>query len=66
MCVRVCVAEVKLLAFLISALDRRDRSASRTSRFISGARAHSTHYIERWVGSRPGMNSLEKIDIAGH
>jgi hypothetical protein len=49
--------EVQLYAFLTSALDRGDWSASRSSRFTSRDRAAGTYRKGVWVGSRAGMRS---------
>jgi len=39
----------QLQVFLLLTLDRSEWSASRPSRFITGERAHGTHWIGGWV-----------------
>jgi hypothetical protein len=55
--------EVKLQAFLISALDGREWLASRPSRFTLTERAPGTHWIEDLVGPRAGLDATEKRKI---
>jgi hypothetical protein len=55
--------EVYLHAFLISALDGNNRSASRTGRFIPRERAPVTHWIGGWVGPRAGLDAVVKRKI---
>jgi hypothetical protein len=52
--------EVELHAFLTSALDGGDWSASRTGRFISRVRTADIHWIGGWVGPRAGLESVAK------
>jgi hypothetical protein len=52
--------EVLLHAFLTSALDRSEWSASCSSRFIPEVRAPSIHCTRGWVGLRAGMNAVAK------
>jgi hypothetical protein len=53
--------EVYLHAFLTSALDGSEWSASRPGHFIHGERALGTHCIGGWVGSRVGLDAVAKI-----
>jgi hypothetical protein len=43
------------------ALAGNEWSASRPSRFTTGERAPGTHWIGGWVGSRAGLDDMEKI-----
>jgi hypothetical protein len=47
--------------FFTSALVGGEWSASRPSRFIPGERASGTHWIGGWVGSRAGLDDMEKL-----
>jgi hypothetical protein len=42
------------------ALVGREWSASRPNRFTPGERAPGTHWIGGWVGSRAGLDGVEK------
>ena len=53
-------AEVKLLSFLTSALDRRVLSTSRSRRFDTMAASTCTHSVGGWVGSRNSLGLLAK------
>jgi hypothetical protein len=46
--------------FLTSALVGGEWSASRPDRFTSGERAPGTYWKGSWVGSRAGLNDVEK------
>jgi hypothetical protein len=46
--------------FLTSALVGGELSASRLGRFISGEGAPGTHWIGGWVGTRAGLDDVEK------
>jgi hypothetical protein len=50
------LVEVELHAFLTSALDGGEKSASGPSRFTPKESAPGTHYIRGWVGLRTGMD----------
>jgi len=52
--------EVKLHAFLASALDGIEWSASRSGRFTPGEKATGTDWIGGWVGSRFGLDVVVK------
>jgi hypothetical protein len=47
-------------SFLTSALDGGEWSASRPCRFAPGKGAPVTHWIGNWVGSRVGLDAVEK------
>jgi hypothetical protein len=53
-------AEVQLHAFLISALDEVEWSASRPGRFTPRERATGTHWIGGWVSLRVGLDAVTK------
>jgi hypothetical protein len=53
-------ADVQIHVFLTSALDGGEWSASRPGRFTPGERASGTHWIGVWVGSRAGLDNMEK------
>jgi hypothetical protein len=55
--------EVQLHAFLTSALDRGEWSASRSGRFTPGERASVTHWIGGWVDPRAGLDDVERINL---
>jgi hypothetical protein len=55
--------EVQLHAFMTSALDGGEWSASRPSRFTRRERAPFTHQIEGLVGSRVGLDAVVKREI---
>jgi hypothetical protein len=46
--------------FLTSAVDGGEWSASLPGRFTPGERAAGTHWIAGWVGSRAGLDDMEK------
>jgi len=52
--------EVQLHAFLISALDGGEWSASHSSRFIPGERAPGTQWIGGWFGPRASLEAVAK------
>jgi len=52
--------EVQLHAFLTSAIDTGEWSASRPGRFSSRIRVPSTHRIGGWVGLRVGLDAVAK------
>jgi hypothetical protein len=52
--------EAQLHAFLTSALDGGEWSASRPGRLIAGERAPGTHGIGGWVGLRAGLDEVAK------
>jgi hypothetical protein len=52
--------EVYLHAFLASALDGGEWSASRASDFTPGRRASSTHWIGGWVGPIAVLDAMAK------
>jgi hypothetical protein len=49
--------------FLTSALDGRERLASRPGRFTSRERASGTHWIGSWVGRRAILDAVVKRKI---
>jgi hypothetical protein len=49
--------------FLNSALVGGEWSASRPDCFTPGERAPSTHWIGGWVGSRTGLDDIEKREF---
>jgi len=51
---------VELHAFLTSALDGHEWSASRRGCFSSKERDSGVHLIGGWVGSTPGLNATVK------
>jgi hypothetical protein len=51
--------------FLTSALVRGGWSASRPGRFTPGERAPGTHWIEDWVGTRVGLDNMDKGSVVG-
>jgi len=53
--------EVKLHAFLISAIDGDEWSASRLGRFTP-----STHWIRGWVGPIAGLDAVVKRNESHH
>jgi hypothetical protein len=55
--------EVYLHAFLTSALDGGQWSASRLGRFTPKERAPSTHWIGGWVGPRAVLDTAVKRKI---
>jgi hypothetical protein len=55
--------EVWLHAFLTSALDGGESSASRPSRFIARERASGIHWIGGSVGSRAGLDAAVNREI---
>jgi hypothetical protein len=55
--------EVWLHAFLTSALDGGERSASRPDRFTPRERAAGTHWIGGWVGPRAFLDAVVKRKI---
>jgi hypothetical protein len=55
--------EVWLHAFLISALDGGEWSASRLGRFTPRERAPGTHWIGGWVGPRAVLEAVVKKKI---
>jgi hypothetical protein len=52
--------DVEIHIFLTSALVGGEWSASRPGRFTSGEIAPGTHWIGGWLGSREGLNDVEK------
>jgi hypothetical protein len=48
---------------LTSTLDGGERSASRTDRFTSRARAPSIHWVRGWIGPRTGLDAVVKRKI---
>jgi hypothetical protein len=54
------MVEVYLHAFLTSALDGGEWSASRPGCFTGGERAPGTHWIEGLVGPRAGLDTVAK------
>jgi hypothetical protein len=52
--------EVQLHAFLTSAVDGDDWSASRPGRFTPGERIPGNHWIGSWVGLRIGLDTVPK------
>jgi hypothetical protein len=55
--------EVQMHAFLISALDGGEWSASNSASLTSGERAPGTHWRGVWVGPRTGVNAVVKTKI---
>jgi hypothetical protein len=55
--------EVQLHAFLTSALDGGEWSASRSDRFTPRERAPGTHWIGGWVGPRAVLDTVVKRKI---
>jgi hypothetical protein len=55
-----CGVEVQLQAFLNSALNGGQWSASRPRHFTSGVRASCTHWIWSWVGPRIDLDAVTK------
>jgi len=55
--------EIQLHAFLTSALDGGDWSASHAGCFTLGEGAADTHYIGGWVGPRADMDVVVKREI---
>jgi hypothetical protein len=55
--------EVLFHAFLTSALDGQEWSASRPGRFTPGERAPSSHWIRGWLGSKASLDVVEKKKI---
>jgi hypothetical protein len=49
---------------LTSALDRYELSASHPGRFTPKERAHGTHWIGGWVGSRAVLDAVVKRKIS--
>jgi hypothetical protein len=47
-------------AFLTSALDKDEWSASRPGRYTPGERAPGIYWIGGWLDPRAGLNALEK------
>jgi hypothetical protein len=56
-------SEGQLPSFLNSALDGGEWSASRPGPFTSGESASGTYLTGEWVGSRAGLDALEKREI---
>jgi len=52
--------EVRLHAFLISALDGREWSVSRPGRFTHGVTDTGVHWEGGWVGCRAGLDAVAK------
>jgi hypothetical protein len=52
--------DVQINIFLTSALVGGEWSASRPYRLTPGERARGTHWIGGWVGTRAGMDAVEK------
>jgi hypothetical protein len=48
---------------LTSAVDGGERPALRPCRFISGERAHGTHWIGGWVGSRVRLEAVKRNNL---
>jgi hypothetical protein len=55
--------EVYLHAFLISALDGGEWSASHPGRYTNRERSPDTHWIGGWVGPRAGLDAVTKRNI---
>jgi hypothetical protein len=55
--------EIQLHAFLTSALDGGERSASRPGLFTPRGRAPDTHWIGGWVGPRAVLDAVVKRKI---
>jgi hypothetical protein len=51
--------KVQLHAFLTSALDGGEWSASHHGRFTPRERAPGTHWIGGWVGPRAGLDAVD-------
>jgi len=58
--------EVQLHAFLTSALDGDELSASRAGLFTAPERTHSTHWTGRWVGPGASMDAVVRTKIPEH
>jgi len=58
-----CGVDVWLHAFLTSALDGGQWSASRPGRFTPRERGPGTHWIGGWVGPIVGLNAVAKRKI---
>jgi hypothetical protein len=56
--------ELWLHAFLTSALDGDEWSASSPGRFTPRERASGTHWIGGWVGPRAGLDAVVRRKIA--
>jgi hypothetical protein len=52
--------EVQFHAFLTSALDEGELSASRIGAFTPGEKAPCTHLIGGWVGPKVGLDAVAK------
>jgi len=57
--------EVWLYAFLISALDTDDRSASRSGRFIARERALGAQCTGVWLCSTAAVVMVQKVQFSG-
>jgi hypothetical protein len=55
--------EVQLHAFLTSALDGGDWSASRPDLFTAGKRIPGTHWVGGWVGQSADLEAVAKREI---
>jgi len=60
---RIEGVEVSLHAYLTSALDGGEWSASRPGRFTPGKGVTVTHWIRGWVGPRAGLGAVAKRKI---
>jgi hypothetical protein len=49
--------------FLTLAVDRGERSASHPGHFTPGEIAHDIHWMGEWVGTRAGLDTVEKRKI---
>jgi hypothetical protein len=58
-----CGVEVQIHAFLTSALDGGEWSASQPGHFNRRERAHGTHWIGDWVGPRAVLDTVAKRKI---
>jgi hypothetical protein len=56
--------DVQINMFLTSAVVGGEWSASRPGRFTSWERASDTHWIGGWVGSRDGLDDVERRKLA--